>query len=223
MTTIPATHPLATVDLFAALDLETLDALMAESRVRTYPKGQILCSEGDPGDELLLLESGYVRVSRFGPDGHEVVVANVEAPTAIGELALIDGKPRAATLIAASEIRIRYFRRRALLALIEREPAVAMALLQAMATMVRATNERLSDVLALDVPGRLAKWLLAHGAESGRLTLDQSQESLALQLGTTRVTVNRSLRRLERLGLIEVQGAEIRLCDIAALQSIVDG
>jgi CRP-like cAMP-binding protein len=110
-----------------------------------------------------------------------------------------------------------------LLALIEGEPAVAMALLHAMATMVRATNERLSDVLALDVPGRLAKWLLARGAGSGRLTLDLSQESLALQLGTTRVTVNRSLRRLERLGLIEANGSDIRLIDIKALQSIVDG
>jgi CRP-like cAMP-binding protein len=214
-------HHLAAVNIFAALDPAMLDALAAESRVRHYPKGQILCSEGDPGDELLVLEAGHAKVCRFTASGREIVLATVNAPLAFGELALLDGAPRTATLIAVSDVVVRFLRRQTVLSLLEGEPQVALALLRALAAMVRATDERLVDVLSLDVPGRLAKWLLAQGAERGSLRLNQSQEALALSLGTTRVTLNRTLRRFVRLGWIEVEARDIVLRDIPALQTVV--
>ena len=222
MASPPPANPLAAVPIFAELDTDTLRHLESESRVRRYPRGQILCSEGDPGEDLLLLEAGQVRVSRFSPNGRETVLAEVEAPTAFGELALIDGAPRAATLTATSDVRIRFLGRQTVLRLIEREPTVAIGIMRGLARMVRATNERLGDVLSLDVPGRLAKWLLTHAADD-RLSLDQSQEALARSLGTTRESVNRSLRRFERLGLIEAAGHEIRVLDVPGLRVIAEG
>jgi CRP/FNR family transcriptional regulator len=214
-------HQLGVVPLFADLDLATLDALAAESRVRRYPSGQVLCSEGDPGDELLVLEAGRVRVCRFAASGREVVLATLDAPVAFGELALLDGAPRAATVVAVSEVVVRFVRQPVLMALLEREPSVAWALLRSLAAMVRATDERLADVLVLDVPGRLAKWLLAHANEEGVLELDQSQEALAVSLGTTRVTLNRVLRRFVRLGWIEVRERHIQLRRIPELRSLI--
>lgn len=223
MTTTPPEHAFAAVPIFATLDPATRDELAAESRVRHYPEGQILCSEGDPGSELLVLEAGQVRVSRFSQGGQETVLAEVDAPTAFGELALIDGAPRAATLTATSDVRIRYLHREIVMGLLEREPAVAIAMMQSLTAMVRSANERLADMVSLDVPGRLAKWLLRHADQDGRVVLEQSQEELALAIGTTRVTVNRSLRRFERLGLIAVTGDDLRLQDARALQSISEG
>jgi CRP/FNR family transcriptional regulator len=219
----PPTYTLGNVPIFAGLDAGTLGVLEAESRVRRFPKGQVLCSEGDPGEELLLLETGRVTVSRFSQGGHETVLAELDAPTAFGELALFDAAPRSATVTAATGVQIRYLARRVVLDLVEREPRVAIAMMQGLGAMVRATNERLGDVLSLDVPGRLAKWLLAHDGGEGRVPLDQSQESLALSLGTTRETLNRALRRFERRGIVAVEGHEIGLLDIAALQSIASG
>ena len=223
MTTTPPEHAFGAVPIFATLDPATRDELAAESRVRHYPEGQILCSEGDPGSELLVLEAGQVRVSRFSQGGQETVLAEVDAPTAFGELALIDGAPRAATLTATSDVRIRYLHREIVMGLLEREPAVAIAMMQSLTAMVRSANERLADMVSLDVPGRLAKWLLRHADQDGRVVLEQSQEELALAIGTTRVTVNRSLRRFERLGLIAVTGDDLRLQDARALQSISEG
>lgn len=222
MTTLPAGHTLGAYSLFADLDVATREALACDSRVRSYPKGQILCSEGDPGDTLLLLEDGQVTVSRFCSNGLEIVLAEVHAPVAFGELAVIDGLPRTATLTATSDVCVRYIDRLTILALVEREPSVAMAMMRTLTAMVRATNDRLGDLLSLDVPGRLAKWLLAH-MEDDCVTLTRSQESLARSLGTTRVSLNRALHQLERLGAIEVQGQCIRLLDDARLRSLSNG
>lgn len=223
---MPATPParaLAAVPIFADLDDDILQLLEAESRVRRYPRGQILCTEGDPGEELILLEAGQVRVSRFAPSGQEIVLHDFDAPTAFGELALFDGAPRSSTVTATTAIQVRYLGRQTFIGLVEQEPRVAIALIRSMAAKVRANNERLSDVMSLDVPGRLAKWLLAHADGDGWLVFDQSQESLAHSIGTTRETVNRSLRRFERLGFIAVDGARIRLCDSGALREIAKG
>jgi CRP/FNR family transcriptional regulator len=219
---MPFEDAFSSVPLFDALDPEKRAELAAASRVRTYPKGQVLCSEGDPGDELLVLETGRVRVSRFAPSGQEIVLAEVDAPGAFGELALVDGAPRAATVTAESTVQVRYLSREIVMDLVMNDPAVAAALLRSMAAMVRATNERLGDMLSLDVPGRLAKWLLAHADEQGKLTLNHSQEALALDLGTTRVTLNRALARFIRLAWIEMQGHKIMLRDIPALQALVE-
>lgn len=216
-------HPLSAIALFAELDDGLLDELMNESRVRRFPKGQVLCHEGDPGDDLLLLERGRVKVCRFAAAGREVVLAEVEAPTAFGELALIDGSRRAATLIALTDVQIRILGRQSVISLLESRPQVGMAMLRSLVAMVRSTNDQLADVLSLDVPARLANWLRAQAGESDTVVLAESQESLGLKLGTTRVTINRTLQRFERTGLIRRRGTAIELVDRAALASIGEG
>jgi CRP/FNR family transcriptional regulator len=202
-------HQLAAVALFAQVDSATLERLAGESRIRRYPRGQVLCSEGDPGDSLLVLEEGRVKISRFSAGGQEIVLSVAEAPTAFGELALIDGAPRSATVTAQTAVVVRILGRDVVLALLEREPSVAMALLRALTAMVRATNERLADVLSLDVPGRVAKWLLARAEAHGErrregiaVPLGLSQSDLAAELGTTRVSVNKALKGFETRGVI---------------------
>lgn len=214
--------PFVSVPLFSGLPEEKRASLAASSRVRQYAKGQVLCSEGDPGDDLLVLEEGRVRVCRFSSTGQEVVLAELDAPASFGELALIDGAPRAATVIAETAVRVRYLHRQVVLDLVTREPSVAISLMQGMAVMVRATNERLSDVLSLDVPGRLAKWLLAHN-EEGRVSLAQPQEGIARAIGTTRVTLNRSLHQFARRGLVEIRDQQIVIRDPATLRAISEG
>ena len=100
-------HRLADVPLFAGLVDSALDELARESRVRRYSAGQVLWNEGDPGDALLVLEEGQLRVSRFTAAGVEVVLSVVEAPSALGELALLDGAPRDASVTAQRPVTVR--------------------------------------------------------------------------------------------------------------------
>jgi CRP-like cAMP-binding protein len=221
-------HFLGELPLFAGLPPATLEALARESRVRRYPRGQVLCSEGDPGDSLLVLEEGRVKIARFAAGGQEVVLAGAEAPAAFGELALLDGAPRSATITAQTPVVVRVLGRQTILELIEREPSVAMALLRTMAGMVRSTNERLADVLSLDVPGRVAKWLLGRAGSRGAadpagvvVPLGLSQGELAAELGTTRVSVNKALKGFEAQGLIALDPDRdaVVLRDLAALEA----
>ncbi|MFW6075556.1 MAG: Crp/Fnr family transcriptional regulator [Chloroflexota bacterium] len=205
-----------TVPIFRDIPDAALHRLEEESWTRSYPEGQILTSEGDPGDSLLIIESGHVRVSRYSAAGQEIVLAVVEAPDAIGELALIDGAPRSATVIAQSDVTVRIVPRQSFQSLLEENPEVAFAVMRALASMVRETNERLADFLSLDVPGRVAKWLLARAARAGlrqdhgiRVPFVMSQGELAVELGTTRVSINKALKTFESLNAIQLHSDHI--------------
>ena len=218
MTASQAQSPLAGVPLFQGLSEAGLARLAEQSWSRRYPEGQVLTSEGDPGDSLLIVESGEVRISRYTPSGQEVVLAIVEAPDAIGELALIDGAARSATMTAQSPVQIRVVPRAAFLQFLQSDPEATMRVMRTVAGMVRSTNERLSDILSLDVPGRVAKWLLVRAADRGERTdnglvvpFELSQGELATELGTTRVSINKALKTFESLNALELQGESILL------------
>lgn len=224
-----AGHRLGEVPLFAALPPAALGELAAAGRVRRYPAGQVVWSEGDPGEALLVLEAGQLRISRFAADGREAVLQVVEAPAALGELALLDGAPRDATVTAQGPVAVRLVPRSAFLALLRREPAVVEGLLATLAGLVRHGNRRHADLLGLDVPGRLAKWLLARAGDAAgtgagvapgtAVALGRSQGELAAELGATRSTLNRALQGFAELGLVDVEagGERVALRDPAAL------
>jgi CRP/FNR family transcriptional regulator, cyclic AMP receptor protein len=212
------------VPLFADLPAASLAALEQASLRRTYRDGHVLCSEGDPGEMLFVLEAGAARISRVTLDGQEVVFAVVEAPAALGELSLLDGAPRSATVTAQGEIAVRLIPRPAFLALLDEHPAMTQAILRRLAEMLRRANEQQVDLLSLDVPGRLAKWLLhraeRHGARDPNrisFTLGRTQGELAIELGTTRSTLNRALNSFVDLGLIELDGDRVTILDPEAL------
>ncbi len=203
-----AAQSLTAVPLFAQLSSEALDELVGSTRVRTYPRGHILCHEGDPGESLIVLESGQLRVSRYTAAGDEAVLAVMEPPAVVGELALLDGAPRDATVIAQRPVTVRLVPRSVFLDLIKREPAAVEGLMRTLADLVRASNARHADFIGLDVPGRVAKWLLLQAAKRGdqvaTVCLGRSQGELAAELGTTRSTLNRALREFESRGLVEI-------------------
>ena len=219
---IAPTHQLATVPLFAHLSTAVLDELARSTRVRQFPQGQILCNEGDPGDNLIVLEAGQLRISRFTILGDEAVLAVVDSPAVVGELALLDGAPRDATITAQRAVSVRLVPRPVFLDLLKREPMMVEGLLRTLAELVRAGNARHADFVGLDVPGRLAKWLLKHVDErraGTMVTLHCSQSELAAELGTTRSTLNRALHDFESLGLITLAGTRITVRKPDSLRS----
>lgn len=218
------THRLARAPLFTEVPETLLDELLRGSRTRHYGAGQVLWNEGDPGDALLVLEEGQLRVSRVTGGGVEVVLAVVDAPAALGELALLDGAPRDASVIAQRPVIVRFVPRSAFVSLLHREPVLVESLLKSLAAMVRAGNTRHLATVGLDVPGRLAAWLLQRASGSpknakGKPTfdLDRSQGELAAELGTTRSTLNRALSSFESFGLISRAGEQVTVLDQDAL------
>ncbi len=229
MPTDPGIQHLRLVPLFSGLSSAALDDLSRLSLTRAYRDGHILCNEGDPGELLYVLEQGEVRVSRMTRDGREIVVAQVEAPAALGELSLLDGAPRSATITAQGPISVRLIPRQAFLHLMADQPAMRESILLRLAGMLRNANQLHVDMLSLDVPGRLAKWLLNRAERHGQadsdgntaFALGRNQSDLAGELGTTRSTLNRALHGFADLDLIDIDGDRITIRNRSGLEEFL--
>ncbi|MCK2220731.1 Crp/Fnr family transcriptional regulator [Actinomadura sp. ATCC 31491] len=210
------TCSLADLPMFAELSEERLRGLAALARRRRYPSGQVLCTEGDPAGELIVLLDGRVKAGRVSADGREVVLAVEAAPVAFDKTALLVDGPHRATRTAVTAVEVAYLPRAAVLKLVGEEPSVAARLLRTLAATVRDLDERLTDAAIRDVPARVASWLARRCAD-GRVPLHAGQAGLGAEIGATRVSVNRALRSFERRGVIEIAPGEVIVLDPAAL------
>mgnify|MGYP002682902790 CR=1 FL=1 len=217
---------LRTVSIFADLPAAALEQLARNSLPRKYRRGQVLCNEGDPGESIYILEEGQLRVTQWTAAGDEAVLAVVEAPAAVGELSLLDGSPRSATLTAVGPVCVRLIPRKAFITLLQDQPQIVPELLATLASLIRRANARQVDLLTLDVPGRLAKWLIGRAERTGTrvedgmlVDLARSQGELAAEIGTTRPTLNRALRSFEEQGIIAADGPRVTIVEMDKLRA----
>ncbi|WP_433441749.1 Crp/Fnr family transcriptional regulator [Nonomuraea sp. CA-141351] len=210
------TYTLADLPMLGGLDDGRLRGLEALARRRRYPAGQVLCTEGDPAEQLVVLLDGRVKAGRVSAEGKEVVLAVEAAPVAFDKTALLVDAPHRATRTALTAVEVAYLPRSAVLELVAAEPSVAARLLRTLAATVRDLDERLIDAAVRDVPSRVATWLVRRCAD-GRVPLHAGQAGLGAEIGATRVSVNRALRGFERRGLIEIRTGEVIVLNPQAL------
>ncbi|MBX6355475.1 MAG: Crp/Fnr family transcriptional regulator [Micromonosporaceae bacterium] len=201
-------YTLQDLPLLAELPPPVLAGLSALARYRRYPAGQILCTEGDPADQLIVLLAGEVVESVRGVDGTEVVLAGYGAPAGIGKVALLGSGTHPTAVTARTAVEVAYLPRGPLLAAVTGHPDSAARLLAALARMVRERDQNRVEAALLSAPTRVAGWL-ARRLEAGSTTvrLPAGQAGLAAELGLSRVTVNRALRSLRARGLISISAA----------------
>lgn len=215
-----AEHTLRQADAFFSLDGSELGRLASVCLTRSYGAGQLVCLRGDPGDCMYVVASGTVAVSLAGDGGRDVLLAMLGPYATFGELAVVDGGPRVATVTAHGACALVVVPRRAVTELMARVPSVATSLVVSMAAMVRRLDEQASDASLLDLPRRVQKYLAAaandrHGArvphQGGFVAVDVvlTQGDLARVVGGSRQQVNRILMGLEAAGSIERLGHRI--------------
>jgi CRP-like cAMP-binding protein len=211
--------------LLRGLSEDTLDRVAALATRRTWPKNAVLFRQGDPGDALYAVIAGQVRISASSPDGREVYLSLMEAGDTFGEIAVIDGKARTATATAVAESALFIIRRGDLLALIERDPALAVHLLSVFCQRLRWTSELIEEAAFLDMPARLARRLLRLSADHGEQTprgvsLQISQADLANFLNVSRQVVNQQLQQWRKEGWIALSRGRIVVQNEKALSGV---
>ena len=216
---------LAALGLFHGVGEADIAALADVCFLRRLARGQVLFLAGEPSEHLCVVRSGLLRVVTSSPRGDQFVLANVAPGQTLGELSILDGKPRSADVVAADPTELMVVPAAAVRALLEREPAALRAFAIELARSLRRLTGAMGDILFLDLPRRLAKLLVA-GAVAGRdgtyrVELAGSQSVLAAQLGVTRQSLNKALTGLTKRGWIEVTGREVVLRDVAALARFV--
>ena len=125
------------VPLFAQLAPEDLQRLAAGASERFVPAGEALVREGEPGDELIVIVTGDVRVERADGDGVRLL-RTYQAGDHIGELAVLTDRPRAATVIAEHDVRGLVVDGAGLRAILQERPQAAMAMLATLAARIAA-------------------------------------------------------------------------------------
>jgi CRP/FNR family cyclic AMP-dependent transcriptional regulator len=209
---------LAQTTLFANLDDASRASLASVSVNRSYKKGELICNQGDLGETLFIIVEGHVKVFVTSEDGDEMVLATLGPSDVFGELALIDGGPRSASAEALEPTAVLALTRTVLLDVLRRNPASMDSLLRSLGSLVRRLTEQASDLVFLDLYGRVAKLLLGlaerePGPEEEPITLDLhvTQTDLAAMVGGSRQSVNQILHAFERRGYLDLKGRKIVL------------
>ena len=127
-------------DIFGALDDDTLAQLAAACRTRTYRKGQYVFYQGDPGDTLLVIGEGLVKVVFASPAGEETVLAALGIGEVLGEIALLDGAARSASVVAVEPTTGLLLSRATVLDAMLRHPAVLDAMMRSLGKLVRTAH-----------------------------------------------------------------------------------
>jgi CRP/FNR family transcriptional regulator, cyclic AMP receptor protein len=213
--------------LFRDLPANAIDRLASLAVRRSYDKGEIVFAQGDDGDALYGVASGRVRISACGSGGQEVFLNIMEPGDTFGEIAVMDGLPRTAAATALDATTLIIIKRQDFLNLLEREPALAIHLMQLLCQRLRWTSELVEESAFLPGEARLAKRLLilaslhGRGCEVGVLELAISQSELARFLGSSRQIVNQHLSEWRRHGWIELARSRILIRNAEALRQLI--
>ena len=193
--------------LLASVPDADLAALAAASRTRVFRRGQVVCSTGDPGDTLIVVISGRVKVAIRSADGGELILMALGPGGTLGEVSVADGGPRSADVETLEDSRLLFLPRERVQDICARVPSAAQALATSVAVTLRRLTEATSDLVFLDLPRRVAKALLSQPRDGGGMIRPNlTQEQLAHHAAGTRQSINAALRGFERRGWITVDG-----------------
>ena len=187
--------------------------LMASATPRKLTSDEVLFLAGDPGDGLYRLDEGLLKVSIASASGAERILAILGPGAVVGDLAIIDGLPRSATVTALRDCKLRFLSRAAFDAFVAREPGTYKYLVTMLAARLRDTDLLVAAGSFLPLKGRVARALLdlahAFGNEvaGGRVVIRQkvSQSELAAMAGIARENVSRIMNDWMRAKIVTRQ------------------
>lgn len=205
-------------------ELRTIANLSTRRRVRAR---ETVVQQSEPGNELFVLVSGHLKVVSTDPEGRDAGL-NVMGPGEVfGEVALLDGGPRSATIVALSEpCELLVIRREHWLRFLKESPDTAVQLLGVLAGRLRKLTERTEDIAFLRVGERLAKTIAALASTYGeqqpdgsiRLQLKMSQQEIGDLVGATRESANKQIRAWEQDGLVSQDHGHLIIRDLEKLR-----
>jgi CRP/FNR family transcriptional regulator, cyclic AMP receptor protein len=220
------------VDLFSPLDDHQIALLAPMAHEKTYEKGEAILFEDDDSHQgFFLIYEGEVKVVLTSLDGKETILASLKEGDFFGEMALLDGEPRSATVRAVEHSRLLSIRRDDFLQFLRRYPDVALVLLAEMSKRLRKSNRQVSSLALMGVHGRVADALLKLMDERGIrqktregksivLIKDRpTQQFIADMSGSARETVSRVLKHFEQKGWIANDGRDLVIIDPGKLQA----
>jgi CRP/FNR family cyclic AMP-dependent transcriptional regulator len=211
-----------------ALDRVSLEGLLAYAQLRPLRARARLFAAGDAGSALYVVLSGWIKLSRTGPSGRDIVLELAGPGSLFGELAVLCGFPRAADAVALSACRVLAIDGRAVVAALRAHPDALLSLVRLLAERLARTTAQMEDSV-LPAEPRLARALLRLAALDPRpakaglvIDLGLSQSDLGELTGLARESINKLLGGWRDQGAIALAGRTLTLVDLPALRGIAE-
>jgi CRP-like cAMP-binding protein len=211
---------LAASPLMRALSVEASRRMAAAGRPIALEPGQPLFAEGDPPDAIYVVIDGELEVLSRMSDGRELRYAAAGAGEIVGEMAVLDGSPRSASVVAARRTTVWRVPHTALTRALQAEPAAALVLIRELARRLRAANLALQQAAMLGLGPRLAQLLTSEASANGLVTLTQTE--MGRRIAASREKVNRKLHAFAEAGWIELSRSGVKVLDRPALAAVVE-
>jgi CRP-like cAMP-binding protein len=201
--------------------------LAAAGRLMRARRGQVLLAHGARSDEVQLVQSGRVRVELLALGGREVTIRDLGPGQLFGELAAIDSGPRSTSIVALEDTMVLLVPAVAFRDAVAETPESATWFAGHLVALVRNLTDRLFELSALNVQGRIHCQLLRMAAAAGvagnRAVVDPmpTHEELASLIGTHREAVTRELSWLAQAGMVQQQRRRLDILDVMELSLLV--
>jgi len=206
--------------IFEELEERDFAKISACGVKKEYKKGEVILMEEESGSALFVIVDGEVKVVRVGDDGREVILSILGPSDIFGEMALLDGETRSASVVALDRAELFMIHRKDFLALLHEHPSIAISLLKHLTQRLRRADAMIKSLSLKDAYHRVGYVLLQFADERGRIKQGRVevdnlpvQQEIANMAGTTRETVSRTLSKMENLKLVNVDGNTVIIQD----------
>jgi CRP-like cAMP-binding protein len=210
--------------VFRDLDPDAFEQLGRYAKHATLKRGATIFSKGDPGNSLIAVISGTVKISISSSGGRSAILNLIGAGEIFGEVAVLDGQARTADAIANTKCEIFVIDRREFLPFVRSQPALAMKFIELLCARLRWTSDQVEQVILQDLPGRLASALIRlterHKAVQGGHSIAVTQQEISEMVGMSRESINKQLRAWASRNWVRLEHGAIVVLDAEPLREI---
>jgi CRP/FNR family cyclic AMP-dependent transcriptional regulator len=211
---------LRNVPIFSELEEKDLLRVVKLGTRQKYKKGNIVVLEQESGAALFVIITGKVKVVRMDEDGREVILSMFGPGEFFGEMSLLDGLARSASVVATVKSELFMIHRRDFLELLHEFPTVTISLLAELAMRLRKADMQIKSLSLKDAEGRVANVMLMLADDvgifrKGKVEIDDIplQQDIANMAGTSRETVSRMIHSFIESGEVQMKGNKLVISD----------
>lgn len=227
--TEPALQSLETIDLFRDVDGATIRELDRRCRWRRYVAGERIVDHMDDSRDVYFIVSGAAEVVVYSNSGRYISFDDLKAGSSFGTIAAIDGMPRSASVVAATDSVIGSMSPGVFTEAVAKHPDIGMNLMREMARIIRRSTDRIVELSSYAAPYRIQAELLRLSKlnmindKTAMFSPPPSQTEIASRASTTRETVARVFGDLAHKGLIRRAPKTLYVNDVPRLAELVEG
>jgi len=222
---IPSEY-LINIKLFENLHADIIQKIAISGNEHFFKKNTVILLEEDFGTTLFFIKSGKVKVTRSSDDGREVILNLLNKNDFFGEMSILDGLNRSATVIAVEDSVVFMLKRNDFLSFLKKYPEIAIGLVKTITKRLRSANLQIKSLSLNDAEGKIATVLLQLALDIGKfnekgVTINNLpiQQTIASMASTSRETVSRILNNFSKKEIIELEGSELKIIDFEQFRS----